>query len=152
VPALSGVPVSLGPRPDQVLSVDVRENMSPYRSLVHVRGELDFATAPRLERDLDALVGQGVHHLIVDLTHVSFCDLHGLRVLLRVDRELRSRGARLTLLGPCKWVSLLLTVLDLRDQLRIETGADGDGAGANGDGAGPTRAELGPANSRPARW
>jgi anti-sigma B factor antagonist len=125
--------VSVGSCADQLLSVDVREPVSPSTSLVHVSGELDFATAPRLERDLGELVGLGVHHVVVDLADLSFCDLHGLRVLLRVERELRSDGRRLPLLGPCAWVSALLTVLDMSDRLHIEgrAGADGDGDGAH---------------------
>jgi len=117
--------------------VNVSEDASPSRRLVHVRGELDYATAPRLERDLGSLVGQGVHRLVLDLADLSFCDVHGLRVLLGVERELRSQGGRLTLLGPCDWVSVLLTVLDLTDRLHVERGAGGDGAdGADGDGDG----------------
>ena len=120
------------PGPDEPLIVEVRKDASLSGTLVHVRGDLDFASASGLERRLDTQVGSGVHHLVVDLADVSFCDLAGVRVLMRVDRELRTRGGRLTLLGPCRWVTRILTVLDLTDQLRIEPATGGDGAGQNG--------------------
>jgi anti-sigma B factor antagonist len=121
--------VSIGPGPDEPLVVDVRKDASPTRRLVHVRGELDFATAPALERRLETLVGSGVHHLVVDLADLSFCDLTGVRVLLRLDRQLRARGGCLTLLGPCRWVTRIVTLLDLTDQLQIQPPAGSDGAG-----------------------
>jgi anti-sigma B factor antagonist len=133
------VPVSIGPGPDEPLLVDVRKDASPTRRLIHVRGELDFATAPALERRLGTLVGSGVHHLVVDLADLSFCDLAGVRVLLRLDRQLRDRGGFLTLLGPCHWVTRIVTMLDLTDQLQIQPPAGSDGAsqdGASQDGAG----------------
>jgi anti-sigma B factor antagonist len=137
--------VSVRPGPNEPLVVDARKDASASRSLVRVRGDIDIATAPRLQRRLDTLVGQGVQHLVVDLRNVSFCDLAGVRVLLGVERELRAHGGHLTLLGPCRWVSSILSVLDLTDQLPIQASADGDGAsrdGASRDGASRDGASL----------
>jgi len=116
------------------LVVEVRKDASSSGSLIRLRGELDVATAPPLQRRLDTLIQRGVRHLVVDLADLSFCDLAGVRVLLSADRELGTRGGRLTLLGPCGCVSRISTVFDLTSQLPIQTGADGDGAEQDGDG------------------
>jgi anti-anti-sigma factor len=125
--------MTLRPDPDEYLVVDVRDDACPSRSFLRISGDLDFATAAGLRRRFDTLMRDSVHHLVVDLCEVSFCDLAGLRVLLGVDRELRARGGDLTLLGPCPWVSRILAVLDLTDQLRIEPGAST--AGRDGVGS-----------------
>jgi anti-sigma B factor antagonist len=135
VPVFRGYPVSVGPGRDDPLVVEVRKDASSSRSLIRLRGELDVATAPPLQRRLDALIHRGVRHLVVDLEDLSFCDLAGVRVLLGADRQLRTRGGRLTLLGPCGCVSRISTVFDLTSQLPIQTAADGDGAGQDGAGS-----------------
>jgi len=60
------------------------------RTLVTVRGELDLATAPELERTLTA---QAHHHgpLLLDLRDVSFIDATGVGVLLRAAAAARRR-------------------------------------------------------------
>ena len=125
MPAFRGYPVSVGPGRDDPLVVEVRKDASS-RSLIRLRGELDVATAPRLEQRVDTLIQRGVHHLVVDLADLSFCDLAGVRVLMGADRQLRAVGGRLTLLGPCRWVSCILTVFDLTDRLPIQSGAGSD--------------------------
>jgi anti-sigma B factor antagonist len=130
--------VSVGPGFVDPLVVHVRKDASASRSLVRLRGELDIATAPRLERRLGTLIRRRVHHLVLDVADLSFCDLAGVRVLLGVDRRLRAAGGRLTLLGPCRCLSRVLTELALTDQLPIQHPSDGDGAeqdGAEQDGS-----------------
>jgi anti-anti-sigma factor len=118
--------MAVGPGPDDPLVVEVRKDGSSSGSLIRLRGELDVATAPDLERRLEILIRRGVHHLVVDLAELAFCDLAGVRVLLGADRQLRADGGRLTLLGPCRWVSHILTVFDLTDRLPIQSGAGSD--------------------------
>jgi len=132
--------MSVRPGPDEPLVVLVREDTGSSRRFVQLGGELDFATAAGLRRHLDTLMFGNISHLVVDLGDLTFCDLAGVRVLLRANRELRARGGDLTLLGPCPWVSRILTALDLTDQLRIELGASAGMDGMDGmDGAGSRR-------------
>lgn len=98
----------------------------PSRSLVRLQGEIDLATAPVLERRLAALVGEGARTVVVDLREVPFCDVPALNVLLRLDDDLRARGGRLRLLGPCWWLDTMLSALDLRDRLDLERPAQAD--------------------------
>jgi anti-sigma B factor antagonist len=67
---------------------------------VHLVGEVDIATAGRLQRALDDLVRDGHTRLLVDLTDVSFIDSTGLGVLLHTVKQLRRRRGRLVVLCP----------------------------------------------------
>ena len=59
--------------------------------LIRVSGELDLNTADRLSSALDAARADGVTTLL-ELTAVSFIDLAGLRVLLRLARPVEAHN------------------------------------------------------------
>ena len=50
--------------------------------MLRVSGEVDLATIDLLRAALDALLDQRPHHLIVDLSQLSFCDGEGLDELV----------------------------------------------------------------------
>jgi anti-sigma B factor antagonist len=59
---------------------------------VEVDGRLDAATVPTLEQALQRLLFDGQARLVVDLTAVNYISSSGLRALLTVRRQARSRG------------------------------------------------------------
>lgn len=61
-----------------------RIEVHPEREVIRVApvGELDVATAPTLEEQLQELRGSGFDHLVVDLRRVEFLDSTGIRVLV----------------------------------------------------------------------
>jgi anti-anti-sigma factor len=65
-----------------------------------VAGELDIATAPQLEKEVRAMLGQAVGHLIIDLSRVSFIDSSGLRMFFVLSERARAEGWRLELVRP----------------------------------------------------
>jgi anti-sigma B factor antagonist len=69
-----------------------RETMPAGAAVVHVSGELDLATAPRLKEALAELVADPV---VVDLSECTFLDSAGMGVLLASARELRESGRSL---------------------------------------------------------
>lgn len=52
------------------------------KTVLEVAGEVDVYTAPKLREKLVELVGDGKHHIIVDMTKVDFLDSTGLGVLV----------------------------------------------------------------------
>jgi anti-sigma B factor antagonist len=66
--------------------------------VVVVSGEVDVATAPTLDRELEqALARPGT--VVVDLSGVTFLDSSGCHVLVRANRRADSDGAALELTG-----------------------------------------------------
>ena len=63
--------------------------------IVHVTGDLDLATAPRLEEELSTARAGG--RVVVDLATCTFLDSSGMRVLSSTVRGLEEAGGRLDL-------------------------------------------------------
>jgi anti-sigma B factor antagonist len=66
-------------------------------AIVTVRGDIDTATAPQLWQYLSYLVGQGHHHIVLDLRGMILIDSAGVEVLGRVSEWTRRRGGELEL-------------------------------------------------------
>jgi anti-sigma B factor antagonist len=65
--------------------------------IVTVRGDIDTATAPQLWQYLSYLVGQGHHHIVLDLRGMILIDSAGVEVLARVAAWTRRKGGELVL-------------------------------------------------------
>ena len=70
------------------------------RATIHIGGELDLATCPRLQAVVVDLVDRGCHQLIVDLEQVSFLDCTGIGVLVAARRRVQAHGGSLRLVSP----------------------------------------------------
>jgi anti-anti-sigma factor len=92
---------------------------------VRGRGELDVATASRLEAALDPLVDSGASLIVLDLSEVSFLDSSGLRTIVRTATALEDAGGRLVIDGVSPAVSRVLEVTGLLERLRADAPADG---------------------------
>jgi anti-anti-sigma factor len=74
-------------------------------------GELDFAADGSVWEDL-ARICDARDHVVVDARGLTFIDLAGLRLLLRLDQRQQSRGARLSLI-PGRRVERLMRLVEL---------------------------------------
>ena len=66
---------------------------------VVLTGELDMATAPRLQAAIDRLILDGQPRILVDLDALRFCDSAGLNTFVQADKLCASRGGWLRLSG-----------------------------------------------------
>lgn len=64
---------------------------------VTVTGEIDMATRPRLEEELDRAVAAGPERLVVDLLGVGFCGVTGVAALGRLRARCADAGIDLVL-------------------------------------------------------
>jgi anti-sigma B factor antagonist len=69
------------------------------RLVLHLAGEIDIATAPRLDAALNEATKSGVEEVWVDLVRVRFIDSTGISLLLRATLEL-SGPRRLAVICP----------------------------------------------------
>ena len=96
---------------------------------VRVAGEVDLATAGRLDEALREALGYA-RLVVLDLRRMPFMDSSGLRVILDATGRARSRGARVVMTGASAQVETLLDVtgtrphLDLLETRRPEAGAE----------------------------
>lgn len=79
-------------------------------TVVPVRGDLDFYSAPLFAESVRSLAAPGPRRVVLDLADVEFMDSTGLRLLLGVSRDLREAGGALRLAGPGDLVLRLLEV------------------------------------------
>ncbi len=66
-------------------------------AVVTVRGDIDSATAPQLWQYLSYLVGQGHHHIVLDLRGMILIDSAGVEILARVSAWTLREGGDLVL-------------------------------------------------------
>ncbi len=64
------------------------------RHTIVLTGELDMATASRLEAAVAAAIARGDRELVLDLRGVTFMDSTGLRALLRARQQCEDGGGQ----------------------------------------------------------
>lgn len=77
------------------LSYEIADRRSGV--VVSLRGELDLATAPELQRQLLALLARPVAGLTLDLSDLTFLDSSGLGALYRTRQAADEQGVQLRL-------------------------------------------------------
>ena len=63
-------------------------------------GEIDISNAGHLARSLEGSVSNLDHELILDLSHVTYVDSAGIKVLFQLARRLKEHQQRLVLVVP----------------------------------------------------
>ena len=66
-------------------------------AVVTVRGDIDTSTAGQLWQYLSYLIGQGHHHIVLDLRGMILIDSAGVEILARVSAWTRRKGGDLVL-------------------------------------------------------
>jgi anti-sigma B factor antagonist len=97
--------------------------------VLHLRGELDMATAPALATCLERLGRADADTVVVDVSHLDFCDSSGLDVLVTYDRDAQEEGARLVLRSPSDGVRRLLEITHLEHLVEDTDRQPSDGSG-----------------------
>jgi anti-sigma B factor antagonist len=89
-----GSPISTEHYPDasHLTIAVVRERAT---ATVIATGELDMASAHKLEEEVERVRSDGVRHLVIDLQRVTFLDSTGLCLLLALRRTAARDGHRL---------------------------------------------------------
>ncbi|MDX6595273.1 MAG: anti-sigma factor antagonist [Solirubrobacterales bacterium] len=105
----------------------LRTSQAGATRLIQLEGELDLASASALEAELDAALGNGSGHVIVDMGELAFIDSTGLALLVAaLGRD--GDGPRLRFIRsrtPAVTKVLKLTGLDARLPFVDDPGGDG---------------------------
>jgi anti-sigma B factor antagonist len=89
------------------------------RSIVRLRGSLDFGAAKELRERLIDVLHRGANPLIIDLSRVPSCDSAGLAVLIGTQRRARLLGSVVLLAAPSVPVAELLRSTGLHRHFTI---------------------------------
>lgn len=73
--------------------------------------ELDFASAPEFERDVDAAFATGGDVVVADFATTTFCDSSGLKVLVHAATRASARGQRFEIRSPPRMLSRMAGIL-----------------------------------------
>jgi anti-anti-sigma factor len=92
--------------------------------VIGVSGELDLASSPGLEQELDRHMSSGAELLIVDLRQLEFMDSTGLSVLVRAHQRAVEAGRRFAVVRGPQQVQRLLTLTGVADRLTLVDSPD----------------------------
>jgi anti-anti-sigma factor len=92
---------------------------------LYVAGEIDVATAPQLQHELEAIIETSdVPAIRVDLADVSFMDSSGLHVLVAAHAALEKSGRTLFVSRPRPTQARLLELTGLMDKFSVTSEDD----------------------------
>ena len=88
-------------------------------AVVVVRGELDLATSPELEEQLQRIWDVGSGQLVIDLRELEFMDSTGLSIIVKAHQRLSDEGRQLTLVRGSQQVQRLLDLTGVSERLQL---------------------------------
>lgn len=111
---------SASPEPHDGAEFGCETEVVEGRATLRFRGELDLATSPVLERDVEATFAPGISEMVVDLSRVGFMDSSGLASLIAARRSARARGVRFALGPMTRQCRLTIELSGLVDLFELE--------------------------------
>jgi anti-sigma B factor antagonist len=99
------------------LRVDLRRE--PDRVVLSLHGELDLASAPLLQTQLDIAEAGEAKLIVLDVQSLEFTDSTGLRTILAAHERAREHGHELALTRVQQQLQRLLAITHVGEHLRI---------------------------------
>src|ERR1700749_979852 len=88
-------------------------------TVIAVSGELDLASSPALQEELDRVSASDADVLIIDLRDLDFMDSTGLSVLVRAHQRAEEQGRQLAMVKGSQQVQRLLSLTGVADRLTL---------------------------------
>jgi len=119
------------------------------RTIITLRDGLDFTTAPALRERLIEVLRRRTDLLILDLSHVTSCDVAGLAVLIGIQRRAGLLGTAARLVAPSPPVGKVLSATGLKRNFTIYPDLSGALAPKRHEPAAPAPAPAGAVGEPP---
>jgi anti-anti-sigma factor len=87
--------------------------------LIGVSGELDLASSPELEQELERATASDLELLVIDLRNLEFMDSTGLSVLVRAHQKATQSGKRFAIVKGPQQVQRLLSLTGVAERLTV---------------------------------
>jgi anti-sigma B factor antagonist len=88
-------------------------------TVIAVSGELDLASSPALQEEIDRIASSDSRMLIIDLRELDFMDSTGLSVLVRAHQRAEEQGRQLAMVRGPQQVQRLLRLTGVADRLTL---------------------------------
>ncbi len=88
-------------------------------AVIAVSGELDLASSPALQEELDRVAVSDAELLIIDLRELDFMDSTGLSVLVRAHQHTEELGRRLAMVRGPQQVQRLLSLTGVAERMTL---------------------------------
>jgi anti-sigma B factor antagonist len=92
------------------------ESEGPGTTVVHIGGELDIASVPEVETEIEPIVAAAPECFVFELSKVTFMDSSGIAMLLRVAERVR----RVEVREASAPVQLVIAATGLSDFLQVD--------------------------------
>lgn len=103
-------------------SVETRNGQQAV--VIGVSGELDLASSPALEQELERGAASQAKVVIVDLRNLEFMDSTGLSVIVRAHQRATENGQRFGVVKGPQQVQRLLSLTGVADRLNLADSPD----------------------------
>jgi anti-anti-sigma factor len=88
-------------------------------TVIAISGELDLASSPSLEAELERAFAAGLKLVILDLRRLDFMDSTGLSVLIKAQQSAQQAGSRLCVVKGPPQVQRLLSLTGVEERLTV---------------------------------
>jgi len=100
-------------------SFEIRGEQEGGQARLSLGGELDLASAPRLQRSAEKLLEGEPRRLVVDISDLSFIDSSGLRVLIGLHERALREGWEFRVVRPPEQVLKIFQISGIDQHLRF---------------------------------
>ena len=101
-----------------------RSHSSGDVSVILAEGYLDFDAAPALKESLVSQIGNGAHHLIVDLTGAIFIDSTSIGVLVGALKRIRDANGTMSVVCTNEDIRSVFEIVGLDDLILMRRSRD----------------------------
>ena len=112
-------------RPRGPVQFGLSETTQSGATVLHVDGELDILTAPKLSAELDAIMRRSTGDIVLDLRDAVFIDSAGLHILLSAHRRLTRSSRRMSVICGDGPVRRVIELARLTETLGVVYGVEG---------------------------
>lgn len=106
------------------LPFEVSVTMDGDRAVIHVKGELDYGTAPALRDAIRQSLDADAQSLTFGFREVTFIDSEGLKLLMEAHRELHFRDSSITVEDCSRACSRIFALAGIAGYFGIAYGHD----------------------------
>lgn len=102
--------------------MEINKAISNQNVIITLKGRLDTMTAPQLDDEANSIDFDEVETVTLNLKDLEYISSSGLRVILALYKNLKSKGGNLKIVNVSNTIMELFSMTGMSDYLDIEQG------------------------------